>query len=123
MSKRARKIAAPFVLGAMFIASLFLSSIFSAHIVFVAIATAVSVAVSYLVWPIRLVVVALVMIVVATLLPISAMYIAANSGQESTSIADLLRLVVWWKNAVPLATAVGTAYLLTHLPFQSEETS
>ena len=123
MSKRARKIAAPFVLGAMFIASLFLSSIFNAHIVFVAIATAVSVAVSYLVWPIRLVVVALVMIVVATLLPISAMYIAANSEQESTSIADLLRLVVWWKNAVPLATAVGTAYLLTHLPFQSEETS
>jgi len=123
MGKRARRIGAPFVLGAMFIASLFSSSIFDVHIIFVAIATAVSVVVSYLVWPIRLVVVALVMIVVATLLPISAMYVVANSGPESASIVEILQLIDWWKNVVPLATAIGTAYLLTRLGFRSVETS
>lgn len=68
MNRRAREAIAPLVLGATFVASLFLSEVFSAGIIFIAIATAVSVAISYIIWPSPVVVVALVMMAVATLI-------------------------------------------------------
>ena len=119
MNERLRKVAALLVLGAIFLASLFLSQVLDAGIIFVAVATAVSVAISHLVWPTPPVVVALVMIVVATVLPISAMYVVANSGQETASLVEVLRLLVWWKNATPVVIAVAVAYFLKHLPVRS----
>jgi hypothetical protein len=112
MNKRLRQVVAPLIPGTAFVASLFASEVFNAGVVFIAAATAVSVIISYVVWPSSIIVVALVMVVVATLLPISAMYLVANSGEESASIIEILRLVIWWKNAVPLAVAVTTAYFL-----------
>lgn len=117
MSEHIRRLIAPFVLGAMFLVSLFLSQIFNAHLIFIAVGTAISVAISHLAWPTSIVTVALVMIVVATLVPISAMYVVANSGQESASIVEILSLLVRWKNAIPLVTAVTVAYFLKHRPF------
>ena len=112
MNKRLRQVVAPLILGTAFIACVFLSEVFHAGMVFITAVTAVAVIISYAVWPSSVIIVALVMIVVATLLPISAMYLVANSGEEDASIVEILRLVIWWKNAVPLAVAVATAYFL-----------
>lgn len=118
MDGSVRKVVAPFVLGAVFIASLFLSDVLDAGVVFVAVGTIVAVVLSHLVWPSPVFVVALVMLVVATLLPISGMYIVGNSGEQEVSFSEVLNLIVWWKNVVPLTTAIITACALKHLRFR-----
>lgn len=112
--ERIRQIGAPLVLGILFLTSLFVGA--GTSTVLLAIAVAVSVIVSHLIWPSPVIVIAAVMVVVATLMPISAMYIVANSGQESASLAEILSLFVWWKNVIPLVVAIITACVLRRLP-------
>ncbi len=119
MNGLVRRLIAPFVLGVTFVASAVLSEVFNTGIVFVAAGTIAAAVLSRLVWPSPVIVVAVVMVIVATLLPISAMYIVGNSGEGEVSLSEVLSLIVWWKNLVPLATAVATTCALKYLRFRA----
>jgi ABC-type Fe3+-siderophore transport system permease subunit len=117
MNTRIRQILAPSVLGLLFLASLVSLSLigWDKSIACVVVATVLSVVVTYWIWPSSPITLALTMILVSVVLPVSAMYIVANYGESEAPFWLIFNMVNWRRIFLPTVSAAVTALCLRFL--------
>ncbi len=108
MNTRFRQVFAPLVQGLLFLA--FLAGLnlmgWDKSIPCVIAATILSVTVAYQVWPSSPVTLALTMILVSVVLPLSALYVVANWGESQAPFWGIVNMVDWRRTFLPTITAV-----------------
>ena len=117
MNTRVRQVLAPFVLGVLYLASLFGSNLIGLgrSISCVLVATILCVIFTWRIWPSSPVTLALTMILVSVVLPISAMYAVANYGESEAPFWLIFNMVNWRRIFLPTVSAAVTALCLRFL--------
>ena len=117
MSIRVRQILAPSVLGVLFLASLASLNLmgWDKSIPCVVAATVLSVVVTHWIWPSSPITLALTMILVSVLLPVTAMYAVANYGESEAPFWLIFNMVNWRRIFLPTVSAAVTALCLRFL--------
>ncbi len=118
MNTRFRQVFAPLVQGLLFLA--FLAGLnlmgWDKSIPCVIAATILSVTVAYQVWPSSPVTLALTMILVSVVLPLSSLYVVANWGESQAPFWGIVNMVDWRRTFLPTITAVASPRKSAALP-------